>query len=116
MGRYSHATRGGGLIFVSGQGAFDPETGRIVDGGIREQTSQVLRNISLILQSAGADLSSVVKVTVFLHAWKDFAEMNEVYASFFPAKARARSTVQGERWPEGSLVAIEAIALVPPEH
>ncbi len=111
VGPYSHATRAGDFIFISGQWAFDPKTGRLVKGGIREQTAQVLRIITAILESAGSDLSHVVKVTVFLHDWKYFKEMNETYAEFFPGKAPARSTVQGLRWPEGSLVAIEAIAL-----
>lgn len=111
VGPYSHATRAGDFIFVSGQAALDPKTGRLVEGGIGEQTTQVLRNISAILETAGSDLSRVVKVTVFLHDWKYFKEMNETYAQCFPGKAPARSTVQGERWPEGSLVAIEAIAL-----
>jgi 2-iminobutanoate/2-iminopropanoate deaminase len=111
VGPYSHATRAGEFIFVSGQAALDPKTGRLIEGGIREQTKQVLRNINAILQAGGSDLSRVVKVTVFLHDWKYFQEMNETYAEFFPGKAPARSTVQGVRWPDGSLVAIEVIAL-----
>ena len=111
VGPYSQATRVGDLIFCAGQGGFDPKNGGIVEGGIRPQTAQVLRNLSSVLQAAGSDLNRVVKVTVFLHDWKYFKEMNETYAEFFPGKAPARSTVQGARWPEGSLLAIEAIAL-----
>ncbi|HKQ48236.1 MAG TPA: Rid family detoxifying hydrolase [Phycisphaerae bacterium] len=111
VGPYSQATRAGGFIFCAGQGGFDPKSGRLVDGGIREQTRQVLRNIGAILDAGGSSLRRVVKVTVFLHDWKYFGAMNEVFAEFFPEKPPARSTVQGERWPEGSLVAIEAIAL-----
>ena len=111
VGPYSQATRAGGFIFCAGQAGFDPKTGRLVEGGIREQTRQVLRNLDAVLKAAGSDLSRVVKVTVFLHDWKYFAEMNEAFAEFFPAEPPSRSTVQGERWPEGSLVAIEAIAL-----
>lgn len=111
VGPYSQATRAGDLIFVAGQGGFDPETGLLVDGGIREQTSQVIKNISSILEAAEGDLSRVLKVTVFLHDWKYFKEMNEVFGEFFSEKPPARSTVQGSRWPEGSLVAMEAIAL-----
>ena len=114
VGPYSQATRAGGFIFCAGQAGFDPKTGRLVEGGIREQTRQVLRNLDAVLKAAGSDLSRVVKVTVFLHDWKYFPEMNEAFAEFFPAEPPSRSTVQGERWPEGSLVAMEAIALAGP--
>lgn len=114
-GPYSQATRAGDFIFCAGQGGFDPGTGLLVDGGIREQTAQVLRNLSTILEAAGSNLSHVVKVTVFLHDWKYFSEMNEVFAEFFPDNPPARSTVQGQRWPEGSLVAMEAVALAQSE-
>ena len=111
MGPYSQATRAGGFIFCAGQGGFDPATGRLVEGGIKEQTRQIFRNLGAVLEAAGSDLSRVVKVTVFLDDWKYFKDMNDAYAEFFPINPPARSTVQGERWPEGSLVAIEAIAL-----
>ena len=116
VGPYSQAVRAGDFIFCSGQWGVDPKTGRLVDGGIREQTSQVLRNVGAILEAAGSNLSRVVKVTVFLHDWKYFKEMNEAYAEFFREKPPARSTVQGERWPEGSLVAMEAIAFAPSDR
>jgi 2-iminobutanoate/2-iminopropanoate deaminase len=111
-GPYAQATRVGQLVFCSGQGGFDPVTGALVDGGIRPQTLQVLRNIEAILASVECDRRSVAKVTVFLHSWSDFAEMNEVFADFFGEHHPARSTVCGERWPVGSLVAMEAIAIV----
>ncbi len=112
VGPYSQGIRAGGFIFCSGQGAFHPPTGELVAGGIKEQTRQTLRNLRAVLQEAGSDLDRVVKVTVFLADWKDFREMNEVFAEFFGVEEPpARSTAQGERWPEGSLVAIEAIAL-----
>jgi len=91
---------------------FDPTTGRLVDGGIREQTRQVLRNLQAVLEAAGTGLDRAVKFTVFLSDWKYFKEMNEAYGEFFERNPPARSTVQGDRWPEGHLVAIEAIALV----
>lgn len=111
LGPYSQATRAGGFIFIAGQGGFDPGSGRLVEGGIREQTLQVLRNLSAILEAAGSDLSRIVKVSIFLHDWNDFEVMNEAYAEFFTDKPPARSTIQCARWPEGSLVAMEAIAL-----
>ena len=88
-----------------------PATGKLVEGGIREQTRQVIRNIEAILSSADSDLAHVVKVTVFLHDWVYFREMNEVFGEFFNRKPPARSTVCGPRWPEGSLLAMEAIAV-----
>lgn len=112
IGPYALATRSGDFIFVSGQGPFDPKTGKVVEGGIRAQTRQVLENITSILEAADTDLAHVVKVMIFLTDWKYFQEMNETYATFFPGKQPARSTVQGARWPEGALLAMEATALV----
>src|SRR4030095_6241801 len=80
FGPYSQATRAGGFIFCAGQGGFDPQTGELGDGGIREQTLQVFRNLSAILEAAGSDLTRVVKITVFLHDWEYFKEMNDAYA------------------------------------
>jgi len=111
FGPYSQATRAGGFIFCAGQGAVDPASGKLVEGGIKEQTRQVFRNLGAVLKAADSDLNRVVKVTVFLHDWKYFAEMNEVFGEVFTRNPPARSTVQGTRWPEGSLVSIEAIAL-----
>ena len=114
VGPFSQGTRARGFIFCSGQGAFDPMTGHLVPGGIKEQTRAVLRNIEAVLKAGGSSLDRVVKVTVFLSDWKYFKEMNEVYAEFFSSdRPPARSTVQGVRWPEGHLVAMEAIALEP---
>ena len=112
VGPFSQATRAGGFIFCAGQGAFDPATGQLVDGGIREQTRQVVRNLQAVLEAGGSGLDRVVKVTVFLADWKYFKDMNEAYAEFFGTdNPPARSTVKGERWPEGHLVAMEAIGL-----
>jgi 2-iminobutanoate/2-iminopropanoate deaminase len=112
VGPFSQGTRAKGFIFCSGQGAFDPVTGQLVAGGIKEQTRQVLRNIEAVLKAGGGDLDTIVKVTVFLSDWKYFREMNEAYAEFFDSdRTPARSTVQGDRWPEGHLVAMETIAL-----
>jgi 2-iminobutanoate/2-iminopropanoate deaminase len=116
VGAYSQGIRAGQFVFCSGQGGFDPATGKLVEGGIREQTRQVLRNLESVLEAAGSSLSRVVKVTVLLHDWKYFKEMNEVFAEFFGEKPPARSTVQGARWPEGSLVAMDAIAVTEKEE
>ena len=83
VGPYSQATRAGGFIFCAGQGAFDPGSGLLVAGGIKEQTRQVLRNLQAVLEAGGSGLRDrVVKVTVFLSDWKYFKEMNEAYAEF----------------------------------
>jgi 2-iminobutanoate/2-iminopropanoate deaminase len=111
MGPYSQATRAGPFIFCAGQGGVDPATGKLVEGGIREQTRQTLRNIQAILEAAESDLHHVTMVTVLLHDWKYFEEMNEVFDEFFGQKPPARSTIRGERWPDGSLVAMSAIAV-----
>lgn len=111
MGPYSQATRAGQFIFCAGQGGFDPTTGKLVEGGIREQTRQAIRNLRAVLEAAGSDLSHVVMVNVLLHEWVYFDEMNVAFEEFFGQKAPARSTIRGERWPEGSLVAINAIAV-----
>lgn len=111
MGPYSQATRAGQFIFCAGQGGVDPTTGKLVEGGIREQTRQTIRNLQAILEAAGSDLSHVVMVTVLLHDWIYFEEMNEVFAEFFGQQPPARSTIQGERRPEGALVAMSAIAV-----
>ena len=111
MGPYSQATRTGPFIFCAGQGGVDPTSGKLVEGGIRGQTQQAIRNLQTILEAGGSDLSHVVMVTVLLHDWVYFEEMNVVFEEFFGQKAPARSTIQGERRPAGSLVAISAIAV-----
>jgi 2-iminobutanoate/2-iminopropanoate deaminase len=111
MGPYSQATRAGQFVFCAGQGGVDPATGRLVEGGVREQTRQTIRNLQTILEAAGSDLAHVVMVTVLLHDWRYFDGMNEVFEEFFGRKPPARSTIRGERWPEGSLVAISANAV-----
>lgn len=111
IGPYSQGKRAGTLVFTAGQLAFDPATGKLIAGGIREQTEQVLKNIASILQAAGTDLSRVVKTTVFLANLADFPAMNEVYAQFFKDEPPARSTVQAALLRD-ALIEIEAIASV----
>ena len=111
IGPYSQAVEVNGMLFVSGQLGVDPETGKIVPGGIREQTQQVLRNIENILMSAGYTRNEVVKTTVYLKNMDDFKEMNEVYASFYEEKHPARAAIEVARLPRGALVEIEAIAV-----
>ena len=112
IGPYSQAIRAGGFVFASGQIPIDPKTGEFVAGGIAEQTEQVLRNLSAVLEAAGTTLDRVVKTTVFLADMSDFAAMNEVYGRYFKEDAPpARATVQAAGLPRDALVEIEAIAL-----
>ena len=110
IGPYSQAIEVNGFIFASGQLPIDPATGEFAEGGVKEQTRQSLTNASRILESAGVDLSHVVKTTVFLADMADFAAMNEVYSSFFKAPFPARSAVAVKALPKGALVEIECIA------
>lgn len=110
IGPYSQAIEANGFIFASGQLPIDPATGEFVVGGVKEQTRQSLTNASRILESAGVDLSHVVKTTVFLADMADFAAMNEVYSTFFNAPFPARSAVAVKALPKGALVEIECIA------
>ena len=108
---YSQAIRCGDLVFVSGQIAIDPETNEVVSGGIREQTERVLANLRAILEEAGSGLDRLVKTTVYLTNFDDFAGMNEVYARHVASEPPARATVEVSRLPAGALVEIEAVAL-----
>ncbi len=112
IGPYSQAVRSGNFLFASGQIPIDPATGEFVAGGITEQTEQVMRNVSAILEAAGADLQQVVKTTVFLADMDDFTAMNEVYGRFFGEDPPARATVQATRLPRDARVEIEAIAIL----
>ena len=107
---YSQAIRWGELIFVSGQLAVDPESGDMVEGGIAEQTDQVMRNLEAILEEAGSSLKQILKTTIFLADLGDFAEMNEVYGRHLGNQPPARATVQVGALPSGALVEIDAIA------
>jgi 2-iminobutanoate/2-iminopropanoate deaminase len=112
IGPYSQALRAGGFLFTAGQVGFDPASGELVDGGIAEQTRQVLANIRAILEAGGSGLGQVVKTTVFLVDMADFAAMNEVYAEAFGAHRPARSTVAVAALPRGARVEIEAVAAI----
>jgi 2-iminobutanoate/2-iminopropanoate deaminase len=112
VGPYSQAIRVGDFVFTAGQLGFDPATGKLVEGGIEEQTRQVLRNITAVLEAAGSSLDKVVKTTVFLKDMGDFKAMNEVYGEFFANEPPARSTVEVANLIPGALLEIDAIAVV----
>jgi 2-iminobutanoate/2-iminopropanoate deaminase len=111
IGPYSQAVVAGGLVFVSGQIPLDPATGALVAGGAGAQTERVLRSLQAVLEAAGSDLHRVLKTTIFLTDLADFAEVNAVYARFFPAEPPARATVQVAALPRGAVIEIEAVAL-----
>lgn len=106
---YSQAIAHGGLVFVSGQVGVDPG-GNMVEGGIAEQTEQVMKNLSAILEAAGTSLQNVVKATIFLADLGDFQAMNEVYARHMGDEPPARATFQVAALPAGAVVEIEMIA------
>ena len=111
IGPYSQAVKVGNLVFCSGQIPIDPATGEFVSEDVAEQTEQVIKNLSAVLDAAGTTLNNVVKTTVFLADMNDFAAMNEVYARHFTEKP-ARATVQAARLPKDARVEIEVIAVV----
>lgn len=112
IGPYSQAVRWNGLVFASGQIPLDPATGQIVEGGIEPQTVRVLENLRAVLEAAGARLDTVLKTTIFLKNLGDFAQVNEIYARYFPENPPARATVEAARLPRDVLVEIEAVAFV----
>jgi 2-iminobutanoate/2-iminopropanoate deaminase len=111
VGPYSQGIIANGFIFTAGQIGLIPST-KTLPEGVAEQTRQVLNNIKGILEAAGTGMERIVKTTVYLQDIKDFAAMNEVYASFFSSDPPARSTVEVAALPMGALVEIEAVALV----
>jgi 2-iminobutanoate/2-iminopropanoate deaminase len=122
IGPYSQGIRIGvidlpqpGLIFTAGQIALDPATQQLVPGGITEQTARVMENLKAILEAAGSSMARVVKATVFLKDFDDFAAMNAVYATYLAPSgvaAPARTTVEVARLPKDALIEIELVAEV----
>jgi 2-iminobutanoate/2-iminopropanoate deaminase len=111
LGPYTPAIAVEGLLFCSGQGPMDPESGDLVPGGIAEQTDRTLRNLGALLEAAGLGFGDVVKTTCYLRDMDDFRAFNEVYARFFPEPYPARTTIQAARLPLDIDVEIEAIAI-----
>jgi 2-iminobutanoate/2-iminopropanoate deaminase len=109
---YSHCVKAGNFLFLAGQVGVDPNSGKLKGSLISEQTEQVLRNMETVLKAAGSSLEHVVKTTVFISDFRDFEEMNKVYAKFFPTNQPARTTVQVVLY-DGFKVEIEAIAIIP---
>lgn len=112
VGPYNQAIVAGNFIFTAGQIPIDPETGKLVTGDIKAQTRQVIENMRAVLNEADADLSDVVKTTVFLKNMDDFSAMNEVYAAFFSENSPARSAVEVARLPKDVAVEMECVAIL----
>lgn len=110
IGPYSQAIETNGMLFISGQVPIDPATGKIVDGGIKEQTEQVMKNIGAILQAAGYEYNDVIKSTCLLNDMANFADMNEVYGRYYIENPPARAAYGVVKLPLGALVEIETIA------
>jgi 2-iminobutanoate/2-iminopropanoate deaminase len=112
LGPYSQAIVAGGFVFCSGMAGIDPSTGAAGDG-IVAQTDQALRNLAAVLESAGASMADLVKVTIFYSDVDDFGRLNEVYARHMPDPPPARSAPANVNLPHGLLISIDAIAAVP---
>ena len=112
IGPYSQAIAAGQLLFLSGQIPLDPATGKLVDGGIAEQTHRVMSNLREVLTAAGSSFDNVVRTTIFLADMNDFAAVNEVYGSYFENPAPARACVQAAALPMQARVEIDAVALL----
>ena len=112
IGPYSQAIKANGFLFSSGQVALDPATNNLITGGIVEQTEQVLKNLTAILQAAGSSWEKVVTTTVFLKDMGQFGQMNEVYGKVCKGAPPARSTVEVARLPKDVAVEIDLIALL----
>lgn len=111
IGPYSQAIEANGMLFLSGVLPIDPSTGLLIEGGAKEQTAQIFQNIKAVLSAAGADVSNIVKTTVFLDDMSLFADMNEVYAAQFKDVFPARSAFAVKSLPKNALVEIEVIAV-----
>ena len=111
IGPYAQAIKANGFVYTAGQIPIDPETGNLVEGGIKEQTRRVLENLKAVLEASGSSMSQVVKATVFLKNMADFAAMNEVYAEYLGNSKPARSTVAVAELPRNALVEIDLVSL-----
>ncbi len=110
VGPYEQAVMAGEFVFLSGQIGLDPSTGKMVDGGVPEQTAQAIENLKAVLEAAGSSLSNVVRAGVYLTDMGDFGKMNEVYAKYFGGAKPARSAIAVKALPAGALVEVDAIA------
>lgn len=110
LGPYSQAIIHQGLVYCSGQIALDPESNKIVDGGISAQVEQVMKNLKSVLKAANSDMDKILKCTIYLVKMSDFTACNEVYGTYFKSDPPARETVAVNELPKGVLVEISCVA------
>ena len=110
IGPYSQAVKAGNLLFVSGQIPIDPATGNVVNSSVKDEAIQVMKNLAAVLQVSGTNFNAIVKTTIFLSDMSLFAEVNEVYGSYFTGNYPARETVAVKGLPKGVNVEISVIA------
>ena len=110
VGPYSQAVETNGMLFISGQIPIDPATGKIIEGGIKEQNEMVMKNVEAILKEAGYTFADVIKSTCLLDNMDNFAAMNEVYGNFYKEDPPARAAYGVVKLPLGVMVEIETIA------
>ena len=111
-GPYSQAIIHNGMIYISGQGAIDPQTDRLKLGTIEEETKLAMENIRIILVNAGSSLDKVLQVTAYLLNMKEYGRFNDVYRAYFPVDPPARTCIQAAKLPFGVRVEIDAIAYI----
>ena len=112
-GPYSHAVKGGGLIFLSGQTPVDPATGQLVEGSVGDQTRRCLDNLAVVAAAAGASLEDAVRMAIYVTDISVFKDVNEAYGSYFPSDPPARTTIGVAALPLGAEVEIDAILAQP---
>jgi 2-iminobutanoate/2-iminopropanoate deaminase len=112
-GPYSHAVKSGGLVFLSGQTPLDPETGKLVEGSVGDQTRRCLENLQIVAAAAGASLADAVRLGVYVTDMSTFSQVNEAYAAFFDEGPPARSTIGVAALPLGAQVEIDAVVALP---
>ena len=111
IGPYSQAVKAGGFLFTSGILPLDPETGKLVEGGIENETVQTFENLKSICEQAGSSLERIVSATVYITSMKDFEKMNTIYSSYFSDSFPSRATVEVGSLAKGACVEIQAVAI-----
>ena len=113
VGPYTHAVVSNGLVFCSGQVPLDPNTGKLVEGTIGEQTKQCMQNLSVVAAAAGAQLADAVRMGIYVTDMGTFKDVNEAYGSYFESDPPARSTIAVSALPLGAQVEIDAVIALP---
>ncbi|MBS3914220.1 MAG: RidA family protein [Bacteroidetes bacterium] len=113
IGPYSQGVKARNFVYLSGQIAIDPSTGKMSEGNVEEQTKIAMNNVGALLKEAGLDYSSIVKTSIFIKNMDDFPKINAVYGSYFTADFPARETVEVSRLPKDALVEISVVAMLP---